>query len=501
MNIREVELRTGLERANIRYYEKEGLLSPSRLPNGYRDYSETDVETLLRIKLLRELEVSVAEIAQLQTSEVALQDVISTRLELLQQERAALARERKVCETIQADGQEYERLEAERYLKQLENLRRQDWGVDPAESWSGTAEHFKGDVAPLDLRPGQRLLARILNRIFYYVLWLFLYYIVFQTEFSWSRGVLWNHLLAPFLVQIFVEPTMISFLGGTLGHFVIGMRVHTYQGTRLTWWEAMGRMWLIFWKVPLLLSRRSLWQSHWREEWYGDYWPLNKDNGFPWDEMTAYSFRDESVWRIPAVVGCMVAMVLSASLMLSEAQELKNSGPMTVAQFAENYNEYVNGQRDGDEYMLDDQGQWYENSTETHYVYMDGGAGSHETRFPTMTYTVEEGILTGLSFTIERKETDGKWISTGRRAMVDVTIAFAAPDHQSKDIIEEEIVQHCMEDYTMQIGDKIISWQVDYQGYAYSEGLGTLIPSGHDSREPYYCLHFEITTEEHSIGK
>ena len=81
MNIRDIELRTGLERANIRYYEKEGLLSPNRLSNGYRDYSEDDVETLLRIKLLRELEVSVAEIARLQKNETALREVMASRLE------------------------------------------------------------------------------------------------------------------------------------------------------------------------------------------------------------------------------------------------------------------------------------------------------------------------------------------------------------------------------------------------------------------------------------
>ena len=38
MTIKELETRTGMERANIRFYEKEGLLSPKRLDNGYRDY-------------------------------------------------------------------------------------------------------------------------------------------------------------------------------------------------------------------------------------------------------------------------------------------------------------------------------------------------------------------------------------------------------------------------------------------------------------------------------
>ena len=57
MNIAEVERRTGLTRANIRFYEKEGLVAPARSANGYRDYTEADVETLRKGRLLRQLRV------------------------------------------------------------------------------------------------------------------------------------------------------------------------------------------------------------------------------------------------------------------------------------------------------------------------------------------------------------------------------------------------------------------------------------------------------------
>ena len=48
MTIKDMELQTGLARANIRYYEAEGLISPERAENGYREYSQEDAETLLR---------------------------------------------------------------------------------------------------------------------------------------------------------------------------------------------------------------------------------------------------------------------------------------------------------------------------------------------------------------------------------------------------------------------------------------------------------------------
>ena len=53
MTIKEMEARTGMTRANIRFYESRGLLSPERGENGYRDYSEKDYHRLQDILQLR----------------------------------------------------------------------------------------------------------------------------------------------------------------------------------------------------------------------------------------------------------------------------------------------------------------------------------------------------------------------------------------------------------------------------------------------------------------
>ena len=47
MTIKEVEQCFGVPRATVRFYEKEGLLSPTRSENGYREYSEEDVVLLM----------------------------------------------------------------------------------------------------------------------------------------------------------------------------------------------------------------------------------------------------------------------------------------------------------------------------------------------------------------------------------------------------------------------------------------------------------------------
>jgi len=76
MQIQELEKHTGLERATIRYYEKEGLIKPLRLQNGYRDYSEKNYSDLLKIKLLRQIGLTLDQIAQIMRHEISLQSVL-----------------------------------------------------------------------------------------------------------------------------------------------------------------------------------------------------------------------------------------------------------------------------------------------------------------------------------------------------------------------------------------------------------------------------------------
>ena len=51
MKINESESQLELTRANVRFYEKEGLLQPARKENGYREYSDEDVATLYPLVL------------------------------------------------------------------------------------------------------------------------------------------------------------------------------------------------------------------------------------------------------------------------------------------------------------------------------------------------------------------------------------------------------------------------------------------------------------------
>lgn len=64
LRMKEMAHRSGVHERSLRYYEKQGLLTPERLPSGYRDYSEADLETVRRIRCLLTAGLSTAVIAQ-----------------------------------------------------------------------------------------------------------------------------------------------------------------------------------------------------------------------------------------------------------------------------------------------------------------------------------------------------------------------------------------------------------------------------------------------------
>ncbi len=65
MLISDVCRQTGLTRKAVEYYIEQGLLRPSAQENGYRSFSEADVERLKRIAVLRTLDVSAAQIREI----------------------------------------------------------------------------------------------------------------------------------------------------------------------------------------------------------------------------------------------------------------------------------------------------------------------------------------------------------------------------------------------------------------------------------------------------
>lgn len=83
MLINEVSKLTKLTKKAIEYYTLQGLISPSVLENGYRDYNNQDIEKLNKISVLRKLDISTKEIQRIlnDTTNSALQ-AVSVKKEL-----------------------------------------------------------------------------------------------------------------------------------------------------------------------------------------------------------------------------------------------------------------------------------------------------------------------------------------------------------------------------------------------------------------------------------
>ena len=121
MTIKEIEEQTGLARSNIRFYEKEKLIGPSRNEsNGYRDYSEKDLEDIKKIAYLRTLGISIEEIRNIISGEITLYEVIKKQNEVLERELIDLNKTKIMCERMLASKNiSYNELQIEQYVTGL----------------------------------------------------------------------------------------------------------------------------------------------------------------------------------------------------------------------------------------------------------------------------------------------------------------------------------------------------------------------------------------------
>lgn len=122
MTIKEVEDELKVTRANVRFYEKEGLLAARRNPiNGYRDYSRENVETIKKIIFLRKLHVPIEEIKLVQLEKISMEDMLHRQTASLEADIKELEQSRWIClEMVKNEDFDYKNLEVERYEEDVE---------------------------------------------------------------------------------------------------------------------------------------------------------------------------------------------------------------------------------------------------------------------------------------------------------------------------------------------------------------------------------------------
>lgn len=221
MTIKEMEQLTGLTRANIRFYESEGLLHPQRQDNGYRSYTPEDAEILRRVKLLRSLHMPLTEILSLYRGEAQLIPAMDRQIRVLQAEREQIEGAIVVCREIRSDGGEFGTLDAQRYLDALHIPREQ------------TAQVLTQDVIRPPECPWRRFFARSFDTMLYSTIW-YLILLAFRVNLA-QRDALMRLCDAAvvFLEFLILEPAMLHLFGTTPGKWLLGLYVRDKAGEKL----------------------------------------------------------------------------------------------------------------------------------------------------------------------------------------------------------------------------------------------------------------------------
>ena len=122
MNIKQASEQSGVSAPNIRFYEKEGLLTPARRQgNDYRDYTAGNVRTLKLIRMLRMLDVPLPTIKAVLRGEQPLQQALQAQQTVLEQQAAQLAAAMQFCADLARQAPQTDTLDVDACLTRMES--------------------------------------------------------------------------------------------------------------------------------------------------------------------------------------------------------------------------------------------------------------------------------------------------------------------------------------------------------------------------------------------
>lgn len=399
MTIKEVEELSKMTRANIRFYEKEGLITPQRDPNGYRNYTEQDVDILKRIRLLRTVHLGLEEIRSLSEKESELTDVLLIHLRTLKKEQKDLEQSRVICEQLCRDQAAYESFDAEHYFNLLEKA--------PSE----IPAELEADSLPKVRAPWKRYFARLIDETIYLIFWHMILSLGFHMNIR-QTGLAFVVIgtIMQSVLLLLVEPVMLSRFGTTPGKFLFGFRVSAESGARLTWREAYDRTGIVLKKglgfyIPVYGLIRE----------YSSYRDCKKGEILEWEEDNILTLDERHMrWKVIAAV--LVLSVLDVlNYFVWQAGALpQNRGNITAAQYAENFNHLqefyqIDHQMNHPEFLppyndsmkrLNQYGDWEQMDGKWYVV--DTGVDYPD--LPRIQFTEKDGVLTEISLSSEYKD-------------------------------------------------------------------------------------------------
>lgn len=484
MTIKELENRTGMTRANIRFYEGEGLLSPKRLDNGYRDYSEEDARTLEKIKLLRQLQLDIDTIRKVQQGTLTLEQAVFVQTTKLEGDKALIERAAEVCRGIESSGVEYAALEPRPWLAQLQAPAPPSRLEPPAHT---PPQEPEGEVHWACWHPWMRYLARALDMALYDTLinlvWLLLFrdqsFIRLQTA-NVLTITLWS--IAMLALGLALEPLWLHFWGWTPGKWLFGLKLRDGDGEKLSVEQGWERSWRLArdgygWNVPIW----SLWKM-----WQGRKLGLEGRDCW-WDEEEDYRYTKEERrfgGQLFVMARAALGAALFAALLWSCLPPCR--GPLDVPEFARNYDHCARVLEYGGTEIpaLDSGGRWEEQEEPVGTVSIDVFGGT--TLYDQPKFTLD-GYVTAVTLHMESQDT---LVSSGWRELpVLLSLCRSTGELNWFNVLsaQQEGARLLVrwEDLEEDFLGVHISQRVDYTGYTYSTGSEFLWPE--DGDVPRHC--------------
>ena len=461
MNIKDIESRSGMTRANIRFYEQEDLLHPQRQGNGYRDYSDADLQTLHRIRLLRTLGLSLDEIRALQKDEASLESLLTRQAATLEQQSAETQQRARLCRDISHSGARYATLDGQRWLDALT-------AEEPT-----VPDLPKTDTYHKVTAPWRRFFARHFDLFLYSAFWMMLGLLLLSEGPSTESGAAWMGAanIIAIIMMALVEPLLLSTWGTTPGKWLLGLSVRNNTGQKLTYGEGFYRTVQALWGgAGFFIPIFELVQG------YKRYYDCIESKTLPWEWDSELQLKDEKAWRFAAMAGSAVAVFGALALTITLSAVPSRRGDMTVAQFADSYNRLA--RYHGIEVWLDEEGRW------TEVPRPDGSVVIHmsDMETPNFVYTEKDGLMTGLSFTLAVENDTETWVPINQNRRILAILAFAqAYDPTPLNNNEVMNVVEKLEDQPFQPLDETvhgvhITWQLTSSGYYPVDTMGLLVP-------------------------
>lgn len=485
MTIKEIEELTGMARANIRFYENEGLISPNRNANGYRDYSMQDAEILQKIKLLRSLHISLEEIKALHTGKHRLSDTLEQHIKHLAKQKTELDYAQRICTAMRQDGVSYENLNTEKYWSEYA----------PAMEPSGELEQ---DSIPKVRAPWRRFFARTLDEVLYASIWNLVLMLVFRVNISnmGTGGSILDTIITLALTVV-LEPLQLSVFGTTLGKSILGLSVRDNEDRKLTYNEAMARTWQVLWHgcgfhIPLFNLYRN-WKS---------YKTCSDGSTLSWEYDSTLILKDEKPWRTAVYIGVRILLFIMLLVSALSGQVPSYRGDITVAEFCENYR-YLEEYYDlGGKKILNDEGKWIEKESTGNdiVIYIEESMFAIEEKQDFVFEVSEEGYVQSIDFTLTYSPTeveDNVWIPTCQEQMQLAALAFIGAQKEFNYISNDssqlvsEIAEYTAEDFSFSRAGITVSCDVEIIGHA-SRVSDFMVLAPLESGECSYYLHFSM---------